>query len=61
MLMVKVFTQNESFTPVGKKEQEQLSADQFEQALYANLRKLSKDPEQRTIDSILGYSKSLRK
>lgn len=61
MLMVKVFTQNESSAYLGKKEQRQLSSDEFEEVLYANLKRLSKDPNQRTVDSILEYSKSLRK
>lgn len=59
--MVKFFTQNESLAYSGEKEHRPLSSDQFEQALHANIKRLSKDPSQRTIDSILEYSKNHRK
>ncbi|MFD2742652.1 MULTISPECIES: hypothetical protein [Sphingobacterium] len=59
--MVKVFTKDESLAYPVDRQPQKLTDGQFELSLQAGIKKLSKSPNEKTIEAILGYSKSLRK
>lgn len=58
--MVKIFTKEEAVVCKSEGVDREVSEEQFEADLKANLQKLVREPRKRVIDEILNYSLSLR-